>query len=100
MFNYKGTEYTLKFNTQKLKTIEMVAKKSVVGEIANNNGILQMQTLEAVFSLALIEETTNEVVKQKKAAKMFEGILEEHGFFTVNNMVIEKLQEDLGFMFR
>ena len=33
MFEVEGVSYTLKFNKQKLKTIELSAKTSVIGEI-------------------------------------------------------------------
>ncbi|TLQ07561.1 segregation and condensation protein B [Marinilactibacillus psychrotolerans] len=100
MFTVDDVAYTLKFNTKKLKTIEMVAKTSIIAQIAKNDGILQYQTLETLFSLALVEENTNEVVKQNEAVKMFEKLVETNGQLTVNGQIVEKLQEDLGFMFR
>ncbi|WP_147536100.1 segregation and condensation protein B [Bacillus marasmi] len=100
MFTVDGTTYTLKYNTQKVKTIEMVTKTSVVGEVTRNNGIMPYATLEALFSFALIEENTNSVVKQREAAEMFQKVVEENGLITVNMAIVEKLQEDLGFMFR
>lgn len=100
MFTVDDVVYTLKFNTKKLKTIEMVAKTSIIAQIAKNDGILQYQTLETLFSLALVEENTNEVVKQNEAVKMFEKLVETNGQLTVNGQIVEKLQEDMGFMFR
>lgn len=100
MFTVGNTTYTVKYNTKKLKTIEAVTKNSVIGEIAKNYGVLSIATLEALFSFALVEEVTNEPVKQSKAAEMFEKIIEENGLITVNAAIVEKLQDDLGFMFR
>lgn len=100
MFTVDGTTYTLKFNTQKVKTIEMVTKTSIVGEVTKNNGVMPYATLEALFSFALVEEVTNEVVKQKTAAEMFEKVVQENGLITVNMAIVEKLHDDLGFMFR
>ena len=100
MFEVDGTTYTLKYNTKKVKTIELVTKSSVVGEVTKNNGIMPLATLEALFSLALVEEATNEPVKQKTAAEMFEKVVEENGLVTVNMAIVEKLQDDMGFMFR
>lgn len=100
MFTVGETVYTLKYNTKKLKTIETVIKTSIVGEIVKNNGILSFAILESLFSLALIEEATNSVVKQKDAIEMFEKVIEENGLVTVNNAIVEKLQDDLGFLFR
>ncbi|OLS39141.1 segregation and condensation protein B [Bacillus sp. MRMR6] len=100
MFEVEGTVYTLKYNTKKVKTIELVAKTSIVGEVTKNNGIMPYATLETLFSMALVEESTNEVVKQKVAAEMFEKVVEENGLITVNMAIVEKLQDDMGFMFR
>lgn len=100
MFTVDGVTYTLKYNKQKLKTIEMVTKTSVVGEVTKNNGIMPYAMLESLFSFALIEEATNEVVKQSKAVEMFDKIVEENGLVSTNMAIVEKLQDDLGFMFR
>jgi hypothetical protein len=100
MFEVDGTVYTLKYNTKKVKTIELVAKTSIVGEVTKNNGIMPYATLETLFSMALVEESTNEVVKQKVAVEMFEKVVEENGLITVNMAIVEKLQDDMGFMFR
>ncbi|RDW17049.1 segregation and condensation protein B [Oceanobacillus arenosus] len=100
MFEVNGVSYTLKYNQKKLETIETVAKTSVLGEISKGNGFLPYNVLKYLFSLALIEENTNSVVKQKEAAEMFEKIIEENGLATVNTVIVEKLQEDLGFLFR
>ena len=100
MFVVNGVTYTLKFNKQKLKTIETVTKTSIVGEVAKNNGIMQYATLESLFSFALVEEATNEPVKQSKAVELFDKVVDENGLITVNVAIVEKLQDDLGFMFR
>lgn len=100
MFEVDGVNYTLKFNKQKLKTIELTAKTSVIGEITKNNGILPYALIEQLFSFGLVEEKTNEAVKQKQALEMFDKVVEENGLITLNMTIIEKLQDDLGFMFR
>ncbi len=100
MFTVDGTVYTLKYNKQKLKTIELVTKTSVIGEMAKNNGVLPYPVLESLFSLALVEEAANTAVKQKEAEKMFETVIEENGLITVNAAIVQKLQDDMGFMFR
>ena len=100
MFTVNDVVYTLKYNKQKLKTIELVTKTSIVGEVTKNNGIMPYATLESLFSLALVEESTNEVVKQSEAIKIFDKIVDENGLISVNMTIVEKLQEDLGFMFR
>ncbi|AQT86740.1 segregation and condensation protein B [Paenibacillus larvae subsp. pulvifaciens] len=100
MFEIQGTGYTLKFNKQRIKTVELMTKRSVMAEISNNNGVLSMQTLEALFAISLVEEKANIPVKQSKAIEIFDKVMEENGLLTLNNAVIEKLQEDLGFMFQ
>lgn len=100
MFEVNGVTYDLKFNMQKLKTIETVTKTSVMAEIAKNNGVLPLPHLEQLFAFGLVEEKTNEPVKHKKALEMFEKVLETNGLLTVNMAVVEKLEKDLGFMFR
>lgn len=100
MFEVEGVTYTLKYNLQKIKTVETVTKTSVIGEIAKNNGLLPLQLLEQLFTFGLVEEKTKEPVKQKKALKMFEKVCEANGAVTVNTVIVDKLQEDLGFMFR
>lgn len=100
MFTVDGVTYTLKYNEQKVKVIEMVSKISIVGEVTKNNGIMQYATLEALFSLALVDEATNTPVKQKEATEMFNKVVKENGLITVNMAIVEKLQDDMGFMFR
>lgn len=100
MFTVNDTTYTLKYNEQKLKTIELVTKTSIIGEIHKGNGILPYATLEALFSLALVEEATNIPVKQKEATEIFKNVVMENGLITVNMAIVEKLQDDMGFMFR
>ncbi|WP_416149430.1 segregation and condensation protein B [Salipaludibacillus sp. HK11] len=100
MFTVGETTYTLKFNAKKIKTVETVTKSSVLGQIAKGDGFLPYNLLEMLFSFALVEEATNEAVKQSKAVEMFEGVLEQNGLATVNTAIVEKLQEDVGFMFR
>ncbi len=100
MFTVDGVTYTLKYNTKKVETIETITKTSIVGEITKSNGILPIGALRQLFSFALVEESTNEVVKQSKAIEMFDKLIEENGLMTVNMAIIEKLRDDMGFMFR
>lgn len=100
MFESNGVSYTVKFNQKKLKTIETVAKTSILGEMSKGNGFLPYNVLETLFSLSLVEEGTNKAVSQKQALEMFEKIVEENGLVTTNTAIVEKLEEDLGFMFR
>lgn len=99
-FEVDGVIYELRFNYKKIKTIEMVTGKSISAETVSNNGVLSLQTMETLFSFGLVESKGLDAVPQKKAATMFEPFLEENGALTVNNMIVEKLQEDAGFLFQ
>ncbi|MGY3766841.1 segregation and condensation protein B [Vagococcus vulneris] len=99
-FEVNGTVYELRYNLQKIKTIEMVTKKSISAEVVQNNGILPIQLMESLFSFGLVTANDLKVVPQSKATAMFEPFINENGAITVNNMIVEKLQEDAGFLFR
>ena len=100
MFTVNGVTYTLKYNVKKVKIIEMATKTSLIADMARGNGVLPLQTLETAFTHALVEEVTNNVVKPSEAQEMFEKVLEENGYITLNTAIVEKIQSDLGFMFR
>ncbi|MBC2149491.1 segregation and condensation protein B [Listeria booriae] len=100
MFEVESVSYTLRFNKQKLKTIEMTTKSSVMGEMVKNGGALSMQLLEALFTFGLVKEKGLVAVPQTEAAEIYDKVVETNGFMSVTNAVITKLQEDMGFMFR
>ena len=100
MFTVNGVTYTLKYNVKKVKIIEMATKTSLIADMARGNGVLPLQTLETAFTHALVEEVTNNAVKPSEAQEMFEKVLEENGYITLNTAIVEKIQSDLGFMFR
>lgn len=100
LFEVNGVVYTLKYNKQKVKTIELVTKTSIVGEVTKHNGIMPYAVNEALFSLALVDVKTNTPVKQSEAIEMFEKVVDENGLISVNMAIVEKLQEDLAFLFR
>lgn len=99
-FEVDGVIYELRFNYQKIKTIELVTKMNVFSEIVNTNGMLPLSLLEQLFSFGLVESKTLESVPQKKALSMFEPFLEENGMAQILNLITDKLQSDVGFMFR
>ena len=77
-FEVNGVIYELRYNTQKIKTIELVTKKSISAEVVQNNGVLSLQMMEALFSFGLVESKDLKAVKQKKAAEMFEPFIQEN----------------------
>ncbi|MEI5991444.1 hypothetical protein A5881_002979 [Enterococcus termitis] len=99
-FEVEGTIYELRFNYQKIKTIEKLTGKSVNAEAVKNDGVLSLQMMESLFSLGLVEVKGLKAVPQKKALGMFEPFIEANGALTVNGMITTKLQEDMGFLFQ
>ena len=99
-FMHNGVIYELRYNVQKIKTIELVTKKSISAEVSHNQGIVSLQTLEALFSFALVEAKGLAVVKQSKAIDIFYTLLQDHGLLDVSGLVLDKLTKDVGFLFR
>lgn len=99
-FEVEGVVYELRFNFQKIKTIEKMTGRSVNAETVKNDGVLSLQMMESLFSFGLVESKGLKAVPQKKAVKMFEPFVEENGAFTVNGLIVDKLQEDMGFLFQ
>ncbi len=56
--------------------------------------------IETLFVSGLVEEKGLVPVKQKEALEIFDKLVEEQGLISLNVAVIEKLQEDMGFLFR
>ncbi|EAC8477291.1 segregation and condensation protein B [Listeria monocytogenes] len=100
MFELNDTAYTLRFNKQKIKTVELSTGMSVVSAMTANKGILSYQMVESLFVAGLVEEKGLVAVKQKEALAIFDKLTEELGLISLNVAVIEKLQEDMGFLFR
>ncbi|MCU7356694.1 segregation and condensation protein B [Enterococcus dispar] len=99
-FEVEGVVYELRFNLQKIKTVELMTKQSVSATTVNNNGVLPLQLMESLFTMSLVESKGLKAVSQKKATEIWEPFLEENGALTVNGLIVDKLQEDVGFLFR
>lgn len=52
MFEVNGTQYELKMNTNRVKMVEAVTGKSIMGEWKQTDGLLSLQTVESCFSFA------------------------------------------------
>lgn len=100
LFEIDGQFYTLKFNMQKVKTIERMLGVSFVAEIANSNGMLSFSMLEALFSVGLYDVNDEKAVKGKKAQDIYNSLIENEGYTAVMEVVIGKIEEDLGFLFQ
>lgn len=100
LFEVDGQFYTLKFNMQKVKMIEKMLGVSFVAEIANNSGMLSFNMIESLFSVGLYDVQDEQAVKGKKAAEIYNALLKDVGYSPVTEIVIGKIEEDLGFLFR
>jgi len=100
MFEVDGEVLELRFNMQKIKTIETTYKVSIMAELGNNNGLLSFHLLEGLFTVGLYNQTQQQAVNGKKAQDIFQALIEKEGYGNINAAVVTKLQEDLGFLFR
>ena len=99
MFEVENEVLELRFNMQKVKTIEKMNDVSLMGELRKNSGMLPFYLLESMFAVALYNKTAEQNVKGDKAVKVFESLLEGSGYANINAVTIGKLQEDMGFLF-
>ena len=100
MFEVDGDNLDLRFNMQKVKTVEAMLKISIMNELRNTQGMLSFQVLEALFTVGLYNDTQEKTVAGKKAQDIFESLLRQEGYENIAAAVVTKLQEDLGFLFR
>src|SRR5690625_2681254 len=100
LFEVDGNSYTLKFNMTKVKQVERMLNVSFVAEIANNSGMLSFSMMEALFGVGLYDTKDEKAIKGKKAQEIYERLLEDVGYTEVMQVVVGKIEEDLGFLFR
>lgn len=100
MFEVENDTLDLRFNMQKIKTLEQMQGISVMGALAGSNGLLSLQLLEGLFTVGLYNVTQEKAVNGKKATEIFETLLNEEGYSSIIAVTINKLQEDMGFLFR
>lgn len=100
LFELDGVYYTLKLNMKKAKTIEKILGISFVGEMANSGGMLSFNMMEAIFAVGLYDTQDEKAVKGEKAATIYNKLLEDVGYSEVVQVVVAKVEEDLGFLFR
>lgn len=100
MFEVDGDKLDLRFNMNKIKTVEAMHKISIMNELRNTQGLLSFHLLEALFTVGLYNVTQEQNVNGKKAQDVFETLLRNEGYETVAAAVVTKLQEDMGFLFR
>lgn len=100
MFEVDGDTLELRFNMQKIKTLEVMHKISLMSELSNSRGMLSFYLMEGLFTVGLFNTTQEKTVAGKKAQDIFNKLLDEEGYNNLNAIVVGKLQEDLGFLFR
>lgn len=100
LFELDETIYTIKLNMKKAKMIEKMLGISFVREIAGSEGMLSFNMLEAIFAVGLYDAKDEKAVKGEKASGIFNKLLEDIGYSDVVQVVIAKVEEDLGFLFR
>lgn len=100
MFEYNGKEYELKFNIERIKLVENFLKLPTVADIVKTNGALSINAIEVYFGYCLKEVGSDTFVSRKEGAEIAEAIMKEMGYLAVNNMIIEKMAEDMPFLFR
>lgn len=100
MFEVDGDVLELRFNMQKIKNLENMYKVSIMAELSHGKGILSFHLMEGLFTVGLYNVTQEMAVKGKKAQEIFEALLKEQGFGNINAAIVNKLQEDLGFLFQ
>jgi len=100
MFTVENEVLELRFNMQKVKTLENMYGISLMAELSKNRGMLSFHLMEGLFSVGLYNKTQEQTVKGQKALDVFASLLESEGYATLNAVIVGKLQEDLGFLFR
>lgn len=100
MFEVDGNTLELRYNTQKIKTVEAMLKISIMNELRNTQGLLSFHVLESLFAVGLFDVTEEKAINGKKAQDIYETLLRSEGYENICAAVVTKLQEDLGFMFR
>lgn len=99
MFEVENEVLELRFNMQKVKTLENMYGISIMAEISKNRGMMSFHLMEGLFSVALYNVTTEQNVKGKKAIDVFNSLMQETGYADLNAVILGKLQADMGFLF-
>lgn len=104
LFTAGDQEYTLTFNRKKIMQVENGLKVSLMAEIKKSEGAISLTLLQTLFTIGLAEisgeEGRNKQVHGKKAEEIYNEVLEANGYQDLSNVVLQKLYDDMGFMFR
>lgn len=104
LFTVKDKEYTLKFNRKKIQQVESGLKISLMAEIQSTAGALSLTLLQTLFTVGLAEQTDEEgkykQVHGKKAEEIYDDVLDTNGYQDLSAVVLQKVYDDMGFLFR
>lgn len=100
MFEHNGKNYELKFNLGRLKLVENYLKMPTVADIVQTNGALSIGSIETYFGFCLKEVGSDIFVDRKTGVEIADAMIEKNGYLSVNNMIIEKMNQDMPFLFR
>ena len=93
-------QYELKINIGRLKVIENATKRSLMGDWVTGNGMLPLQTAEAIFQICLKKAGSDNFIEQVEGIRIFNALLEEKGYSVVMLYIQTALEQDMGFLFR
>lgn len=100
MFQFDGKEYELKFNIERMKLVENYLKLPTVADIVQTNGALSLTAIETYFGYCLKEAGSDTFLPRQKGQEIADKLMEREGYLKVNNMLIEKMSEDMPFLFQ
>lgn len=100
MFELDGKTYELKFNLDRLKVVESYTKKPAVADMISTNGALSINSIECYFGFCLKETNSDTFVPRKTAIEIADKLIEQEGYMKVNNMIFERMQQDVPFLFQ
>lgn len=100
MFEVNGKQYELKMNTNRVKMVEGVTNKSIMGEWKMSDGLLSLATIEACFQLCTKEVGSDVFCGQQEGQRVGQQYMEEHGYAMCANEIMEALQKDMPFLFQ
>ena len=101
MFTVDNITYDLHFTRDRIKLYESKTGKSAVSELVASNGMLPIASVEAYFSVALVDTNRPGVyVPAKKAIEVADAYMDEAGYAAVCTEIVTAIQKDLGFLFR
>lgn len=100
MIEYNGENYELKFTLERIKLVENYLKMPTVADIVQTNGALSISALETYFGYCLKKDGSDTFVSRKEGVEICEALIKSEGYLKVNNMVIEKMTQDVPFLFQ